>query len=103
MGFKCNECGDEFKCTTDLGEHLVHYEGFADWTEDGEGDYIYVCEKCGDVYEDEGDMHMHLIFGEKLGSLTGKDKEEQENFEKNPPEEFRPLMEEIRKQKELNV
>lgn len=97
MGCKCKDCGEEFDYISDLGSHLIYAEGEGVVRENDDGDYVFECVKCGETYKDEGDLHMHLIFGEKFGELTGKDKEEQDEFERNPPEEFRELIEEIRR------
>lgn len=102
MGYKCNDCEEEFSCIGDLGIHLMS-DGWGEYINEGTDYETFRCVQCDAEYEDEGDLYMHMIFGEGLGSLTGEDKLQQEEFERNPPEEFKPLFEAIEEQRQKDL
>lgn len=76
--FVCNDCGEEFEFEDDLGIHLS-----SDFGEEIANDRCR-CTKCGEEFDAWGDLYMHLIWGEKLGSLSGIDKKEFDEFMNNP-------------------
>ena len=76
--FVCNNCGDEFEEESDLGIHLSSTFG-----EEIDNNRCK-CTLCDKEFDDWGDLETHLIYGEKLGHLEGKDKEEFDAWIQNP-------------------